>query len=47
MRTINTFAIGMAVANIALGVMNGDSERVITFCALLVGLLVTRRWING
>ena len=43
MRTFHTIAIGMAIANIALGVQYGDVGRIVTFCALLVGLLVTRK----
>lgn len=44
MKSLNTFALGMAVGNIALGLMNNDANRVSLFFVMLVGLLITRRW---
>lgn len=44
MKALNTFAIGMAVGNIALGIQHGDAGRVSLFCILLFGLVFTRRW---
>lgn len=46
MKAFNTFAIGMAVGNIAWGIHNGDAGRVSTFCVLLFGLIFTRRWLD-
>lgn len=46
MKAFHTFAIGMAVGNIAIGIHNGDAGRVSTFCVLFFCLIFTRRWLN-
>lgn len=46
MKTFHTVAIGLGIANIAIGIQAGDIGRIFTFCVLLLGLIFTRRWLD-
>ena len=46
MKTFHTVAIGLAIANIAIGIQTGGMGRILTFCVLLLGLIFTRRWLD-